>query len=266
MSANVFTSPEPAADDTYLMDYALLYPVALEEYLAESGDAETLGDLLEPALEQADWVLGHWLNSGNTLEAEAGRTGFIDWSDTLDRTAALQGVLILSLEACAALCGRAKDEGRQALYQTQAERLREAALRHFWSEEEKCFLSGGQLSIHTQVWLTLSGVMPEGRAGAAFEKALELPGAPRMATPYMHHHYIMALLKAGLKEKAEAHLRAYWGAMLNAGADTFWECCDPDDLQASPYGGMVVNSFCHAWSCTPAYIIDRYLMKEESRP
>ena len=46
--------------------------------------------------------------------------------------------------------------------------------------------------------------------------------------------------------------------MLSAGADTFWECCDLDDLSASPYGGMIVNSYCHAWSCTPAYLIDKF--------
>ena len=260
MSANVFTSPEPAADDTFLMDYALLYPVALEEYLAETGDAETLKDLLEPALEQGDWVLAHWLNGENVLKPDAGKTGFIDWSDALDRTAALQGVLILSLDACAALCVRAGDGKRRGAYENRAASLREAALRHFWSAEEQCFLSGGQISIHTQVWLTLAGVMPDGKARAAFEKALETPGAPQMATPYMHHYYVTALLKAGLKEEAEKHLRAYWGGMLNAGADTFWECYDPADLRASPYGGMIVNSYCHAWSCTPAYLIDKYFL------
>lgn len=265
MSANVFTEPEPAADDTYLMDYALLYPVALSEYLAETDDAEALEDLLEPALEQADWVLAHWLDSSGAVKPDAGKAGFIDWSDTLNRTAALQAVLILSLDACGALCGRAGDGERKARYAGRAQALREAALRHFWSEEEQCFLSCGQISIHSQVWLTLAGVMPEGKARAAFEKALELPGAPRMATPYMHHYYVSALLKAGMKQEAEAHLRAYWGGMLNAGSDTFWECYDPNDLRASPYGGMIVNSYCHAWSCTPAYLIDRHFIpaKEE---
>ncbi|MBO7385269.1 MAG: hypothetical protein J6U63_02890, partial [Clostridia bacterium] len=33
MSANVFTEPQPVADDTYLADYALLYPIVLQEYL-----------------------------------------------------------------------------------------------------------------------------------------------------------------------------------------------------------------------------------------
>ena len=260
MSANVFTEPEPAADDTYLTDYALLYPVALEEYMAETSDEEALSDLLSPALEQADWVLAHWLDEENTLTPDAGKTGFIDWSDDLDRAAALHGVLILSLDACAALCARAGDQERGNCYAVRAAALRMSARKRFWSEAEGCFLSCGQISIHSQVWMALAGAMPEGKAAAAFEKALNAPGAPRMATPYMHAYYVEALLISGLQEEAENHLRAYWGGMLGAGANTFWECYDPADLHASPYGGMIVNSFCHAWSCSPAYLIDKYFL------
>ena len=81
-----------------------------------------------------------------------------------------------------------------------------------------------------------------------------------MTTPYMHHYCVMALLRAGLREEAERHLRGYWGGMLDAGADTFWECFDPLGPQSSPYGGVIVNSRCHAWSCTPAYIIEKHLL------
>ena len=73
----------------------------------------------------------------------------------------------------------------------------------------------------------------------------------------------MALLRSGLREEAVTHLKEYWGGMLDAGADTFWECWDGKDPDRSPYGGSVVNSYCHAWSCTPAYIIERFLLPEE---
>ena len=258
MSANVFTDPEPAADDTYLMDYALMYPIVLEEYLRETNDQEALEDLFEPALAQTDSVLSRCLDPDGVLTEASAKESFIDWSDTLNRTAAVQGVLICSLDAAAALCGRKGADDRRQECLRQAQRLRQAAEKRFWRPEEGCFSDGGQIAIHTQVWLTLADIMPKEAAEGAFEKALSLPDAPRMKTPYMHHYYVAALLKAGLKEKAQAHLRAYWGGMLKAGADTFWECYDPDDPLGSPYGGRIVNSFCHAWSCTPAYLIDRY--------
>ena len=53
-------------------------------------------------------------------------------------------------------------------------------------------------------------------------------------------------------------LYLFAGSMLRAGADTFFEAWDPKDPKASPYGGAIVNSCCHAWSCTPAYILARF--------
>jgi hypothetical protein len=46
--------------------------------------------------------------------------------------------------------------------------------------------------------------------------------------------------------------------MIKKGADTFWEVYDPADEFKSPYGFFPVNSYCHAWSCTPVYFIRKY--------
>ena len=48
------------------------------------------------------------------------------------------------------------------------------------------------------------------------------------------------------------------GGMAQEGADTFWELYDPKDPGASPYGGTIVNSYCHAWSCAPAYFLRKF--------
>ncbi|MBR3404572.1 MAG: beta-galactosidase [Firmicutes bacterium] len=56
-------------------------------------------------------------------------------------------------------------------------------------------------------------------------------------------------------EKALQVLKDYWGGMINEGADTFWELYDPKDPEASPYGGSIVNSYCHAWSCAPFFAV-----------
>ncbi len=260
MSANVFTDREPAADDTFLTDYALWAAPTLMEYMAETDDAEALEDLLDPVLYQADYVLEHFLEADGIVTKEAADSAFIDWSDGLDRRTALQGILIQALEASASLCGLAGDPARAQFYRDKAETLRQTARRLLWSEELGCFLSGDQVSIHSQVFMILSGVMPMERASAALDKAMSFPGSPRMITPYMHHYYVMALLAAGLRGPAEKHLREYWGGMLKTGSDTFWESWDPSDPDGSPYGGRIVNSYCHAWSCTPAYIISRHLL------
>ena len=32
----------------------------------------------------------------------------------------------------------------------------------------------------------------------------------------------------------------------------------------SPYGGTIVNSYCHAWSCGPAYFLRKYFTADGS--
>ena len=78
------------------------------------------------------------------------------------------------------------------------------------------------------------------------------------AVSQMYHNYIDALIATGQKDKALAVLDAYWGGMADQGADTFWELYNPPNPNESPYGGTIVNSYCHAWSCAPAYFLRKY--------
>ena len=94
--------------------------------------------------------------------------------------------------------------------------------------------------------------------GEVLARIAEHPEAVAMVTPYLYHHYVQALLDTGERNKALQVLRDYWGGMVREGADTFWELYDPADPQASPYGGAIVNSYCHAWSCAPAYFLRTY--------
>ena len=37
--------------------------------------------------------------------------------------------------------------------------------------------------------------------------------------------------------------------------NTFWKIYDPAQPLRSPYGDIHINSYCHAWSCTPSYLL-----------
>ena len=54
-------------------------------------------------------------------------------------------------------------------------------------------------------------------------------------------------------------MKEYWGKMISLGADTYWEAFEPEHPNFSPYGNAMVNSFCHAWSCTPVWLLNKYL-------
>ena len=82
--------------------------------------------------------------------------------------------------------------------------------------------------------------------------------AKQPCTPYMHHYVIEAMMKLGMKNEAVLYLKKYWGGMIELGADTFWEAYIPDEPDFSPYNDRMINSLCHAWSCTPSYFIRKY--------
>ena len=77
-------------------------------------------------------------------------------------------------------------------------------------------------------------------------------------TPYMYHYYIQSLINCGMNAEAKKALIDYWGGMIKKGADTFWEAYDPNNDFISPYYFYPMNSYCHAWSCTPVYFIRKY--------
>lgn len=82
-----------------------------------------------------------------------------------------------------------------------------------------------------------------------------------IATPYMYHHVTQALFEANLTDEAVKLMKSYWGKMVQLGADTFWEAFNPEKPEYSPYGSPLLTSYCHAWSCTPVYLIEKHLLE-----
>ena len=78
-------------------------------------------------------------------------------------------------------------------------------------------------------------------------------------TPYMHHYVVEAFFKAEMSDEAKEYMIDYWGGMIDVGADTFWEAFVKDDPYVSPYNDVIMNSACHAWSCTPVYLLKKYV-------
>jgi len=257
ISACLFTRPTVAADDTWMFDYALFFVIALEEYLQETNDIETLNDLYDIAMQQIETSL-RMCGENHVVNREAAESTFIDWCESMDKTACAQAVLICALRYARRLARRKNDWSQANWLLQKLELLRDAAIAEFWDDERECFVSNGQSAIAAQVWMVLADVLEPEKARRLMERDSEFMTPYKMATPYMHHYYVMALCRTGLMDKAEKHMKEYWGSMLERGADTFWEAWDPDNPDASPYGGKVINSYCHAWSCTPVMMIRKY--------
>ena len=139
------------------------------------------------------------------------------------------------------------------------------AARRWYDPKQGVFLDGEKKSLSwaSQIWMILAGIVDGDEGKAILERIEAIPRATRAATPYMYHHYIQALLDCGEKEKAYRKMKEYWGGMLELGATTFWEDFDPKAPDKSPYGGKILHSYCHAWSCTPTYFLRTYFADKE---
>ncbi|MBC2369084.1 sugar hydrolase [Listeria booriae] len=258
VAANLFIEPEPIPDDTYLVDYALYFMTTLHDYYHATGDIDTLTELWPVALDQIRFA--ETLLDERYLAVEQPYWwAFMDWNDTLEKQVPVQGLFIFTLKQAISLAKILHSESTEKLT-TLLKNTTEAAKKHLWDSEQKLFVSSSsqQISWHSQIWMVLAGILPNEEAEALLKRTQDLAPEIGLTTPFAHHFLVEAWLKVGNKEAAKQVLVGYWGDMLHQGADTFWELFKPNDLSFSPYGSHLINSYCHAWSCTPAYFIRKY--------
>ncbi|WP_121613420.1 alpha-L-rhamnosidase-related protein [Mesobacillus foraminis] len=256
--ANVFVAPKLIADDTYLFDYSLFFTAALHDYYLSSKDYETLVELWPTAYRQVELALQR-LDEHHIVKDAANWWSFIDWQEGLNKQTPSQAVLIYTMKQAIRLAEVLRVPEKNSL-EVRLEEIVEAAKTYLWDEEQKFFISGPerQVSWASQIWMVLAGVLNKEENKQLMKRLLEEKPVVAIATPYMYHHLVEALIVSGEKERAIAEMKSYWGRMILDGADTFWELYDPENKDFSPYGSYLINSYCHAWSCTPTYLIRKY--------
>lgn len=261
VGACVFEKPHAHVDDTRLYDYALFFVASLYDYYVASEDIATLQELWPIALEQIEIAVQRLDELGIVRDDETWWS-FIDWHPDLNKQAPTQGVLIYCLKRGLGLARILGQTDKQQYIEGQIERTSKAAVTELWDDKKGFFVSGAkrQISWASQIWLVLAEVLSVEENAALLNRLFEEQPAVGMTTPYMYHHLIEALFSVGSNEKAAEQMQAYWGEMIKDGADTFWELYNPDDKKLSPYGSNLINSYCHAWSCTPTYFIRKYLI------
>lgn len=255
VSANLFMKPVVQADDTYLLDYSLFFVATLADYYRETGDGTTLAELWPTALNQLKLAMNRLDARGLLIDSEEW-WAFIDWHESLNKQAAAQGVFIYCVKKGIELA-EVIEPGRLMELKALENHLSTAVREHLWDQRSGFFTSGKekQVSWASQVWLVLAGIGDQVFQAELLERLQASSTEVRLQTPYMMHHYAEALIQCGKKEMALNLIKSYWGQMAEHGADTFWEVFDPDNASLSPYGNPLINSYCHAWSCTPAWLL-----------
>lgn len=257
----LYEKPEIMADNIFLTDYALLFCAALDEYYTDTQDRQTAQDLLETAKNQIRYGLS-LLDGDGIVTPQEGWWAFIDWCDGLALVTCMQGVLIYALDKMTHLTEKLGDDTMASSYRTEADRLRAAAKGKLYNPAAHAFVNpydGGQYSVAAQVWMILARAVEGEEAECVLRSSLKSGDSLKPVTPYLQHYVLEALAALGLWQELEDYIAGYWGGMLRQGADTFWEVYRPDEPMLSPYGDALINSACHAWSCSPSYFIRKYL-------
>lgn len=262
LHATLLEKPQPHPQyGTHTLDYCLIYNVALLEYLKETGDTETAADLWPVAVRQIELALRQfspdWIYD---MDKQPQYWLVFDWKDGYDRQASMQGLTIFALQHSYELAKRLGKEKEAGEWLTIAGKMQKAARRHFYDKTLGVMVSGKdrQVSYLSQVWMILSNTLSKKEGAKAMATVMSMPDACYPGCPYAYHYVIEALLQCGMPQEARNLITGYWGSMVKRGADTFWEVYDPNNDYLSPYGFFVINSYCHAWSCTPVYFINKY--------
>lgn len=261
IGACLFLEPKPEVDDTAMFDYSLLFIAALWDYYCETSDKEALKELWDTARKQIEIAEEKIDENGIVRDSDVIGWCFLDWSLELNKQAGAQGVLLYALKNAICIARELGLHKEADTLQEKYESYRTAARNFLWDENRGLFISGAdhQISYASQIWMILGGAVGQEEAAGILQRIKEADDAIGMVTPYMYHHYVQANIEAGQKAEAIRILKDYWGGMADLGADTFWELYNPVNPEESPYGGTIVNSYCHAWSCAPAYFLRKYV-------
>jgi hypothetical protein len=256
VSTCALEQPQPVRGGNSILDYTALFAPTVLEYLEASGDRKTAEDLWPLVLKQLDFTLEPVSEEG-LLITPKGWWCFIDWHRTLDKQAPEHAVVLFGLKATLRLAEKLGKTDEAAFIPAIVTRMGTAARKQLWDESLGLFVSGPkrEISWASQAWMTLAGVPSPEQAKRAMSGVIRHPTAEKPVTPYMNHYIVEALQAAGLADEAAAHMNAYWGGMVKKGAVTFWEVYVPGDDFLSPYKSHLMNSYCHAWSCTPTYLL-----------
>ena len=259
MMADLFEEPEPHPQwGTYCLTYSLLYPSVLLEYLNDTGDTGTALDLWPVARCQVEDALRR-LRDDNTFDA--GRAWLFFDHAVMDLEVPFQGAMLFALDQTCELAERIGKGDEVSAWKKIASKARKGVRARYYDRKSGLMTSpdsGNSVSVHAQIWAVIGGVLNAKEGRRALESVLKREDAVQLNSPYAMHYLLEAMVRSGMWSEARKTLEEYWGGMVLKGADTFWEVYNPQDDFHSPYSFYPLNSYCHAWSCTPTYFIQKY--------
>ena len=235
--------------DPVLPTFCFLWLVALWDYFSLSGD-RTLLEAVWPAVDRLTRTMSERDEDG--LLANLPTKGFVDHAPVQDegQSTAVNACAVWGLQAAGRIARTIGIPGRGGELEILASDIGDALNDMMWDNARGAYRDGyrdGQpnpaVSEHSNILCALVGVADANQTARILDSLLESddPEMIRMASPYFAYYYLRLLFKNNRHEQALAFIRKRWGAMIEAGATTFWEMWEPN------------FSLCHAWSAGPTF-------------
>jgi hypothetical protein len=262
MPTCIYMKPKFNPGEEYIVDFAVMFGSYLIEYGEATNDWELVEELWPVAYLQAQIILDK-LDETGLFQNTDNWWVFIDWNQDLEKDASINAIIMYSLKQLLMIADRFNYVKEMVLLEKTISKMHQAVLKKFYDPREPIFVSGPQKQISwvSQVWMILAEVVDSKTAQKILLAMLNGKGMVEPVTPFVYHYTLEALFKHSLNSQALQIIKEYWGGMIKRGATTFWEVYKSDDHKFSPYENYLLNSYCHSWSCTPAYFFRKYKIK-----
>lgn len=248
-----------------IVDYSILWIIAVENHYMMSGDADFLRQIYPKMKSMMDYLIAQTDELGFIYGREKDWI-FIDWSEMdKDGTLAAEQVLLLKAYNAMIVCGDILAEKTDE-YAQKYDLLEKNLMRYFWDEEKGAFIDSYQsgkrhVTRHANIFAVLFDFVDQAKAEKILKNVLLNDEITQITTPYFKFFEQDALCKLGQTNSVYKIICDYWGGMVEQDAVTFWEEYIPEekgDDVYEMYGDPFGKSLCHAWGASPVYLLGRY--------
>lgn len=250
-----------------ILDYSLYWIMGVGDFYEIYGDRDFVEMVYPKMVSLMDYCMEQTEEHGFIYGRKEDWV-FIDWSD-ID----IGGDKIISEEQMLLICcyrtmcrmGHLLDEDVEK-YEKRLQVLQKNLDLYFWDEEQGAYIdsySTGKKKVSRQsnIFAVIFDLADEEKMRSIETNVLKNDRITPITTPYFKFWELEALAKLGNYSMVLEEIKAYWGAMIEKGADTFWEEYDPKVEgveQYAMYGDRFGKSLCHAWGAGPVYLLARY--------
>jgi len=259
-------SQVPSGWQNVLTAWSLLWVLMVEEHFQWSGNIRTLRQAYSGVIGNMR-SCHRMLDKRGLLSIDA--WNMFDWApqDINSRVVAhnqmfLAGALA-SAERLATVLNRSGDA---RFCREMRSKLIRSINRHLWDDKRKAYVDSihddgtpsTTISQQTNSLAVLYGVAGRDRAEQIAKMTVRPPArAVKVGSPFAMFYILETLAHIGRHDELIGIVRDRWGAMIDAGATTFWETFPGWE------GGWVSRSLCHAWSAAPTWFLSRYQLGVE---